>query len=179
MRSAQFLDADGQRRLLRLLRWRDGYARDNDRPRGWILDNDLATQFARTPPADRDALQKQLEAHPKAPRKLGDAIWRALTTPLPDEAEVPDASIGETRDKQRLRKLQDAVSKRAEELGSARRRACLAPLAAGLARRWQLARSPWRVGAVKPSNPASPRCSPRRTSVPLPRPVDFWPYVGR
>ena len=31
------------------------------------------------------ALQSQLDAHPKAPRKLGDAIWRALTTPLADE----------------------------------------------------------------------------------------------
>ena len=105
MRAAQFLDGEAQRRLVRLLRWRDGYARDNDRPRGWILDNELATQLARTPPADRATLQSQLDAHPKAPRKLGDAIWRALSTPLADEAEAPDASVGEARDKQRLRKL--------------------------------------------------------------------------
>ena len=36
MRSAQFLDAPAQRRLLRLLRWRDVQARSSDRPRSWI-----------------------------------------------------------------------------------------------------------------------------------------------
>src|SRR5690606_16518924 len=61
MRAAQFMDAEGQRRLLRLLRWRDAYARDHDRPRGWILDNELAASLARNPPADRAGLQRQLE----------------------------------------------------------------------------------------------------------------------
>lgn len=117
MRAAQFLDRDAQRRLLRLLRWRETYARENDRPRGWILDNELAASLARNPPADRFALQAQLDAVPKAPRKLTDAIWTTLSKPLPDEAEAPDASVGETRDKQRLRKLQDAVIKRSAELG--------------------------------------------------------------
>ena len=63
------------------------------------------------------ALQRQLDAHPKAPRKLGDAIWRALNTPLADEADAPDATAAENRDKQRLRKLQDAVAARSAELG--------------------------------------------------------------
>lgn len=117
MRSAQFLDRHAQRRLLRLLRWRDAYARDHDRPRSWILDNELAVAIARSNPADRDLLQAQLDAHPKAPRKLGDAVWTALSTPLDDEDQAPDASVGETRDKQRLRKLQDAVAARSAELG--------------------------------------------------------------
>ncbi len=117
MRSAQFLDRDAQRRLLRLLRWRDVYARDNDRPRSWILDNELSVALARTPPVDRNALQQQLDAHPKVPRKLGEAIWTALATPLPDEADAPDAGVGERRDKQRLRLLQDAVAARSAELG--------------------------------------------------------------
>ena len=70
MRSAQFLESDAQLRLLRLLRWRDVQARSSDKPRSWILDNELASQFARVPPLDRAQLQTQLEAHPKAPRKL-------------------------------------------------------------------------------------------------------------
>jgi ribonuclease D len=153
MRSAQFLDADMQRRLVRLLRWRDAYARENDRPRGWILDNELAVAIARTPPADREGLQAQLDAHPKAPRKLGDAIWRALSTPLPDEANAPDASVGETRDKQRLKKLQDAVSKRSSELGLpdgvlASRRWLQALLDDG---QWPSALAGWRREALEPS----------------------------
>ncbi|MDI9239457.1 ribonuclease D [Lysobacter sp. LF1] len=117
MRSAQFLARDAQLRLLRLLRWRDAYARDNDRPRSWILDNELAVTLARNPPIDRAGLQRALDAHPKAPRKLGEAVWNALNTPLPDEASAPDATAAETRDKQRLRKLQDVVAARSAELG--------------------------------------------------------------
>ena len=117
MRTAQFLDLDGQRRLIRLLRWRDAHARDSDRPRSWILDNELAIALARNAPVDRATLQSQLDAHPKAPRKLGDAIWRALTTPLDDEAHAPDSRIAEKRDKERVRQLQSAVAARSAELG--------------------------------------------------------------
>lgn len=115
MRAAQFLDRDAQLRLARLLRWRDAYAREADRPRTWILDNELATALARTPPIDRAGLQRELDAQPKAPRKLGDAVWTALTTPLPDEAEAPEP-LGERVDRQRLRDLQDAVARRSREL---------------------------------------------------------------
>ena len=117
MRSAQFLEAPAQLRLLRLLRWRDTQARDSDKPRSWILDNELATNLARTPPGDRAQLQTQLEAHPKAPRKLGDAIWQALATPLEDEAQAPLARNASNEDKNALKRLQDAVSARSAELG--------------------------------------------------------------
>ena len=117
MRSAQFLEADAQLRLLRLLRWRDVQARSSDKPRSWILDNELATSLARTPPASREQLQAQLEAHPKAPRKLGEAIWQALTTALSDESEAPLARNASTEDKNALKRLQDAVSARSTELG--------------------------------------------------------------
>ena len=116
VRAAQFLDGDAQRRLLRLLRWREAHARASDRPRNWILDNELATQLARIPPADRQALQARLEAHPKAPKKLGDAVWQALNTPLPDEDDAP-AVRQEERDRPALRRLQDAVAARTAELG--------------------------------------------------------------
>jgi len=116
LRAAQFFDLDAQVRLLRLLRWRDAYARDNDRPRTWILDNEFAAALARTPPADRSSLQSRLDAQPKAPRKLADAVWRALNTPLADEARAPPVRSDE-RDKPALRKLQEAVAARSAELG--------------------------------------------------------------
>ena len=62
-------------------------------------------------------MQNQLEAHPKAPRKLGDAIWQALTTPLEDEAQAPLARNASSEDKIALKRLQDAVSARSAELG--------------------------------------------------------------
>lgn len=150
LRTAQFLDADAQRRLLRLLRWRDRQARDSDRPRSWILDNELAVQLARTPPADTAALQAQLDAHPKAPRKLGQAIWQALSTPLAEESAMPLASSAE-RDKLRLKRMQDAVSARSAELGLpdgvlASRRYLEAMLESGA---WPDALSGWRKAQLE------------------------------
>lgn len=116
MRAAQFLDAPGQVRLLRLLRWRDAYARDHDRPRTWILDNELAQALARRPPRDPAELQQLLDAQPKAPRKLAGALWQALTTPLDDEDDAPPVR-GDDRDKEGLKRLQQAVAARSEALG--------------------------------------------------------------
>lgn len=152
LRSAQFLDRPAQRRLVRLLRWRDGYARDNDKPRSWILDNELAVTLARQAPPDRAALQRLLDAHPKAPRKLAEAVWTALDTPLADEDQAPDAAIAETRDKQRLRQLQDAVAARSAALGLpdgvlASRRWLEALLDHGT---WPEALAGWRRAALEP-----------------------------
>ena len=115
-RAAQFLDVDGQRRLLRLLRWREQQARRSDRPRSWVLDNELAATLAREAPGDRSALDRLFDAHPKAPRKLADAILEAMRTPLDDEADAPAPRTSE-RDRKALRRLQEAVSARAGELG--------------------------------------------------------------
>ena len=116
LRAAQFLDEAGQRRLLRLLRWRDAWAREHDRPRSWVLDNELAATVARADPADRDALKALFDRHPKAPRKLLSEVWSALRTPLEDEAEAPPAR-GDDRDKRALRRLQEAVAAHSAALG--------------------------------------------------------------
>lgn len=117
IRSAQFLDAPAQHRLLRLLRWRDVQARRSDKPRSWILDNELAVSLARNPPPDRAALMRWLDGQPKSPRKLGDVLWQALDTPLDDETQAPLARAATDRDKSQLKKLQDAVATRTQELG--------------------------------------------------------------
>jgi len=114
LRSAQFLDAAGQHRLLRLLRWRERHAREQDLPRSWVLDNELAVALSRDPPMDPAGLQRQLDATPKSPRKLAAAIWQALSTVLPDEDGMPLAA-GDP-DRNALRRLQDAVARRSAEL---------------------------------------------------------------
>ncbi len=119
MRSAQFLDTAAQIRLLRLLRWRDAQARASDRPRSWILDNELAATLARTPPADEATMAVLFDQFPKAPRKLAGAVWKALTTPLADEGEAPPVLPATDANKQALKKLQDAVAQCSRELGLA------------------------------------------------------------
>ncbi len=115
MRAAQYLDRASQVRLLRLLRWRDAQARSSDLPRTWVLDNEFAVRLAQQPPTDVAALQSAMEKLPRAPRRLGDALWQALTTPLPDEAAAP-LSQSDDHDRQRLRKLQHAVAHLSEQL---------------------------------------------------------------
>ena len=115
IRSAQFLDAEGQRRLLRLLRWRDAHARSSDRPRSWILDNELAVALARQKLDSRLRFDALLDGHPKSPRSLRTPLWEALITPLADEAKAPLAR-GDDRDKKQLRALQEAVANLAAEL---------------------------------------------------------------
>ncbi|MFT3898459.1 MAG: ribonuclease D [Thermomonas sp.] len=115
LRAAQFLDAGMQRRLLRLLRWREAQARDSDRPRNWILDGELAVLLAKSPPVDAAALKSLLESRPKAPVRLSSAIWSALSTPLADEGAMPLARDDEG-DRKTLRRLQDAVAGRSREL---------------------------------------------------------------
>lgn len=116
LRSNQYLDDAARVRLLRLLRWREHHARERDRPRNWVLDNELAVELARNPPADRDGLQRILDARPRAPRKLGAQIWTALGTPLDDEARAPLPPVEEP-DRKAVRRLQEAVAARSAELG--------------------------------------------------------------
>lgn len=152
MRSAQFLEPPAQRRLLRLLRWRDVQARRSDKPRSWILDNEMAVSLARTPPADRAALLRWLDAQPKSPRKLADALWTALETPLDDEAQAPLARAAADGDKAVLKRLQDAVARRSGEIGLpdgvlASRRHLEALVESG---QWPAALSGWRRGELEP-----------------------------
>lgn len=149
LRAAQFLGVDGQRRLARLLRWRDVHAREHDLPRTWVLDNELAVALAKDPPADTRQLQQRLDATPKAPRRLAGAIWKALTTPLPDEARMPPPPA--EPDRNALRRLQDAVARRSAELslpdGVLASRRYLEALLAG---QWPEALQGWRRRELEP-----------------------------
>ncbi len=74
------------------------------------------TLLAKNPPADAEALRKLLESRPKAPLRLANAIWGALSTPLADEGGMPLAR-DDDGDRKTLRRLQDAVAERSRELG--------------------------------------------------------------
>jgi ribonuclease D len=118
IRSAASLDADGQRRLRRLLRWRETEARRSDRPRGWVLDNDVAIALSRRPIDSFERFDALLEAQPKAPRRARRELWDLLDAPMrEDERELPLLRMPEPVDKQRLRQMQDAVAALAASLG--------------------------------------------------------------
>ena len=117
VRSAQSLDGAGQARLRRLLRWRDAEARRSDRPKGWVLDNELAVQLARRPFDDMQRFHAVLDANPKSPRKSRRELWDLLSPPLDaEELALPLNRPGEAADRQRLKRLQEAVAATAASL---------------------------------------------------------------
>ena len=109
VRSAERLDADAQARLCRLLRWRDAQARVLDRPKSWVLDNELAVALSRQLPADYNSFSALLDRHPKAPRKARAELWAFISAPLTDsERAIRLITSSEKLDKQKLRALQEA-----------------------------------------------------------------------
>ncbi len=153
IRNANTLDADAQRRLLRLLRWREAEARSSDRPRGWVLDNDVAVVVSRRPIDGFDRFSALLDAQPKAPRRARRELWELLQAPFEaEELDIPLQRASEPVDKQRLRQLQDAVAALAatlqipEGLLCARRQ--LESLVEG--RGWPDALAGWRRSLLEP-----------------------------
>jgi ribonuclease D len=117
VRGAQTLDRAGQARLRRLLRWRDAEARRSDRPKSWVLDNELAVQLSRRPFEDFHRFSEMLDANPKAPRKARRELWDLLGPPLSDEEmALPLNRSGELLDKHKLKAMQEAVARIALEL---------------------------------------------------------------
>ncbi len=117
LRSAQRLDPEAQARLCRLLLWRERQARAQDRPRRWLLENDLAIDLAARLPAQRGEYEARLDAHPKAPRRLRGELWQELIRPLEDgERDIPLATEPAPALRSRVKRLQQAVAKIAGEL---------------------------------------------------------------
>jgi ribonuclease D len=154
LRSAERLDADAQARLCRLLRWRDTQARRWDRPKSWVLDNELAVALSRRAPANYDEFSGMLDRHPKAPRKARTELWAIVSAPLADsDRDIPLIRPGEALDKQRLRALQESVAKLATELqvpdGLLCARKHLEALMEG--RGWPAAIEGWRRALLEPA----------------------------
>jgi ribonuclease D len=153
MRSAERFDPPAQARLHRLLRWRDVQARTLDRPRSWILDNEVATALARRAPADFDEFSAVLDRFPKAPRKGRSELWKILDAPLTDaELALPQVRSSDAIDKKTLRELQDEVARAAAGLGVPDGLLCARKhLEALLEGRWPAALEGWRRELLEPA----------------------------
>lgn len=153
LRSAQRLDSESQARLCRLLRWRECVARAQDRPRRWLLENDLAIELAARPPVHRSEYEARLDAYPKSPRRLRGELWLELSRPLEsDERDIPLATEPGQELRARVKRLQHAVAKIAVELDLPEpvlaNRASLEALAQE-PDRWPTALQGWRAGLLQ------------------------------
>lgn len=115
-RSAQRMERGAQIRLRRLLLWREAIARHQDKPRSWILDNELTVLLAQRNPT-RSAFDALLDQHPRAPRRLRDALWETLSRPIDDtEQDIPLATAPDPAQRQTLKAMQTVVAEHAEKL---------------------------------------------------------------
>lgn len=153
MRSAQRLRAEQQARLRRLLMWRDDQARRSDKPKSWIIDNELVVELAQRSYSDRADFEAQLDARPRAPRRMRDELWDMVAAPLSaEERDLPLAQAPDPRWREPLKKMQEAVSAQAlsldlpEGLLCARRH--METLIA--TRRWPDALEGWRRPLLEP-----------------------------
>lgn len=153
VRSAQTLDAEAQARLCRLLRWRDVQARRADRPKNWVLDNELAVSLSRRPPDDFHRFNTLLDSHAKAPRQSRRELWAMLEAPLTEaECTIPLNRDPGTLDRQRLKRMQEAVAGLAQTLAVPEGLLCarrhLEALLDG--RGWPVALEGWRRRYLEP-----------------------------
>ncbi len=152
MRPAQRLAPEAQVRLRRLLLWREQEARQSDKPRRWILENEVALRLAERPPESRGAFERFLDAQPKSPRRKRELIWDMLHAPIDgDEQAMPLAVSGDDIDKDLLRAMQADVAAVASELqvpdGLLCARRHLESLL--LERRWPRALEGWRAELLR------------------------------
>lgn len=152
LRSAQMLAPAAQWRLCRLLHWREGLARESNRPRTWILDNELAVMLARGDLSDRAALDQLLDRHPKAPRRHRDELWTLIAEPGTPPPLFPLANAQSIGSRERIRQWQELVKMQSERLGLpegvlASRRLLEARLESGA---WPEGTADWRRALLDP-----------------------------
>ncbi len=154
LRSAQRLRPEQQARLRRLLIWREGEARRSDKPKSWIIDNELVVELAQREFASRAEFETLLDARPRAPRRARDELWECVVRPLQaEELDIPLAETPDPRWREPLKKMQDAVARIATELelpeGLLCARRHLETLIAS--RRWPRALEGWRQPLLEPA----------------------------
>ena len=121
MRGVGNLKTHQRRAALALVDWREQKAQRRDRPRRWILGDDVLIKIARACPEDRTRLARVDGVTERLVERRGSELVAVIASA--DELDLP-ASLAEatsTRsvDKARIKALQAEIRKRAEDLGIA------------------------------------------------------------
>lgn len=105
--------------LIAICDWRDRTARSEDRPRSWIIDDQTCLQLARSRPGCVGELRQQVDMHPRALRRYGEALVDLVAeqAQLPESA-LPGALPGplDARQREQLKRLKQALETIARDL---------------------------------------------------------------
>ena len=119
MKGVQHLRRDAQYAALALLEWREGVAQRADRPRRWIVADEVLLNIAAALPATEAELKAVAEVPARLASRYGREILAAVARRDAPEVRdaMPPAPTGEKPDRERFKQVQEAVRKRAAELG--------------------------------------------------------------
>ncbi len=119
LRGLRSMGPQQQCAALALVSWRERYAQTLDRPRRWIMSDELLLRIARTLPEDLQSLK----SIPEMPGRLADRSGHDILAELQDSDGVDQRALIETHltlerpDRKDLQALQERVRGRADELG--------------------------------------------------------------
>ena len=119
LRGLQSMEPSQQCAALAMVGWRERCAQSRDRPRRWIMSDELLLRIARSLPQN----QKSLQSIPDMPGRLADRFGREILSALQDCGGTDQSALMERHlnmerpDKIVLQALQERVRVRAGELG--------------------------------------------------------------
>jgi ribonuclease D len=117
LKAASGLSSASQRAAFALVRWRERAAQAADRPRRWLLADEVLVAIAAALPATPDDLAELLP--PRFAARHGAQILGALADRDDDEAHIVVEAANATRalDRKQLKEMQETVRTRAATLG--------------------------------------------------------------
>ncbi|MBP6299633.1 MAG: ribonuclease D [Arenimonas sp.] len=117
VRTNQSLDQGAQLRLRRLLVWREQRAIEKNKPKRWIIDNDVAFALSRNPITDINTIDHILARYPKSPKGARAHLFALLQKPFSEEElQAPTIAEPAQNHKSQLKALQQVVLEVASEL---------------------------------------------------------------
>lgn len=123
IRGSNTLDRSGMAILKNLSTWRDGIARQIDRPRGHVLKDTLLIDLAKQKPTTQDELKLRCGLSDNAASKYGKVIAAIIETTLSQPTDTYPHFQRPTRlsqaDREALEKLNDLINLKAGLLGIA------------------------------------------------------------
>ncbi len=119
LRGLRSMDENQQHAALALVGWRERLAQSLDRPRRWIMSDELLARIARTAPRDIDSLRAVREMPPRLVERSGKAIVAEIKTSRDtgDNGLLEQHLNQDRPSKSALQRLQAQVQRRADELG--------------------------------------------------------------
>ena len=116
IKSTHYLVEESQRKLWRVLHWREAKARARNLPKSWVLDTQAAFEMAERLWRDEHHFQRELDAKAPKSSKRGPELWALLTKPADDAGFEPAPRPLNAVLNERYKNLRAEVEARAAKL---------------------------------------------------------------